>query len=58
LAGAPLTNSWPLRCRYTQFASDLFDISNERATAATARPPALNHLLHGRVPKLRRVPPI
>src|SRR5438552_5463196 len=43
-AGARLTNSWPLRARYTQFASDLFDISSERATAATDRPPSITCL--------------
>src|SRR5205814_413069 len=40
-AGARLTSSWPLRVRYTQLASDLLDISNERATAATDRPPSI-----------------
>jgi hypothetical protein len=34
-----------LRARYTQFASDLFDISNDRATAATDRPIARPQLL-------------
>jgi hypothetical protein len=55
-AGARLTSSWPLRARYIQFARDLFDISNERATAATGRPPSITCLTAAS--RNRRVPPI
>ena len=41
-AGVRLTIASPLRAWYTQFASDLLDISSERATDAIGRPPSVN----------------
>jgi hypothetical protein len=42
--GARLTSAWPLRARYTQLASVLLDISNERATAEIPLPPCITCL--------------